>query len=246
MDLRYTVFGCFRQSISVWARNLVSIFVLGLIFFSPVIWWFIDESIDVKSGAETVSIDFWWILVFCTVIYAFDQFLAAPIVYAVVQQLNGTHAGVGACIFQGLKRFFPVFFSIFLLYWCVVFGAYPFVIPGIVLATGLYVAVPCAVCERPGVMGTLTRSFELTEGSRMRILGLLLVFWTARVLAMVLVNDVVNPQGDPGKGQAVLLAILGVSFLFATFGAVMQGVTYSRLRQVKDGVSAADLAKVFE
>jgi hypothetical protein len=246
MDQGFTVFGCIRQSMSVWARNIVSILVLGIIFFSPVIYYFVDKSMEVRSGADTVSFDFLWTVIVLTVVYAFDQFLAAPIIYGVVQELNGTHASVAACVWQGLKRIFSVFFTVFLLYWCVVFGTYPFVIPGIILATGMYVAVPCAVCERPGVMGTLTRSFELTEGSRMGIFGILLLFWTARVLAMVAANEVIDPQGDPGKTQMTLLVILGINFLFGTIGAVMQGVTYSRLRQVKDGVSTDDLAKIFE
>ena len=34
-DLRYSVFGTIGQSLAVWVKNLLSIFVLGLIFFSP-------------------------------------------------------------------------------------------------------------------------------------------------------------------------------------------------------------------
>ena len=247
MDLRYTVFGCIRQSISVWARNLVSIFILGLIFFSPIILYTVNEVMEVREhGSLSDDRGTLWVVILMTVTYAADQFLAAPIVYGVVQELNGTHAGIGACVWQGLKRFFPVFFTVFLLYWCVFFGAYPFVIPAFVLAPGLFVAVPSAVCERPGVMGTLTRSFELTEGNRMRIFGLLILFWGLRIAAIVAAMRYFNPQGDSGKIQALLISVLVINFLFGTIGGVMQGVTYSRLRQIKDGVSTADLAKVFE
>ena len=40
--------------------------------------------------------------------------------------------------------------------------------------------------------------------------------------------------------------VLVINFIFGTIGGVMQGVTYGRLREIKDGVSTADLAKVFE
>lgn len=247
MDLRYTVFGCIRQSLSVWARNLASIAILGLIFFSPLIIYTVNEVMEVRAhGALSEDRGTWWVIVLMFATYAADQFLAAPIIYGVVQELNGTHAGVGACVWQGLKRFFPVFFTVFLLYWCVLFGAYPFVFPAFVLATGLYVAVPAAVCERPGVMGTLTRSFALTEGSRMRIFGLMILFWGLRIGAIIGAMSVIDPQGDSGKIQGVLVAVLAINFVFGTIGAVMQGVTYSRLRQIKDGVSTADLAKIFE
>jgi hypothetical protein len=247
MDLGYSVFGCIRQSMSVWARNLASIFILGLIFFSPFIIYTVNEVIEVRAhGGLSEDRGTIWVLILMTVTYAADQFLAAPIVYGVVQELNGTHAGIGACVWQGLKRFFPVFFTVFLLYWCVFFGAYPFVIPAFVLAPGLYVAVPSAVCERPGVMGTLTRSFALTEGSRMKIFGLMILFWGLRVGAIAAAMKFLHPDGHSGKIQALLITVLAINFLFGTFGGVMQGVTYSRLRQVKDGVSTSDLAKIFE
>lgn len=247
MDLRYTVFGCIRQSLSVWARNLGSVLVLGVIFFSPLILYTITDVLEVRAhGGLTEERSTWWVIVLMFATYAADQFLAAPIIFGVVQELNGTHASIGTCVWQGLKRFFPVFFTVFLLYWCVLFGAYPFVLPSFVLAAGLYVAVPAAVCERPGVMGTLTRSFALTEGSRMRIFGLMILFWGARVGAIVAVMSAVDPQGDSGKIQLLLISVLVINLLFGTIGAVMQGVTYSRLRQIKDGVSTDDLAKIFE
>jgi hypothetical protein len=246
-DLRYSVFGTIGQSAAVWGKNLLSIFVLGLIFFSPLILYTLNEVGEVRdSGGLTEDRGMWWVIITVFLSYAADQLLAAPIIYGVVQELNGTHAGVLACVAQGVKRFFPVFFTIFLLYWCVIFGTYPFIIPGLILATGLYVAVPCAVCERPGIMGTLTRSFNLTEGNRMRILGLLLLFWGARIGAKYLLIRGLDPQGRPALIQALLLSSLAVDFLFGSFGAVLQGVTYSRLRQLRDGVSTADLAKVFD
>ncbi|MBE7452955.1 MAG: hypothetical protein HS111_30020 [Kofleriaceae bacterium] len=247
MQLRYSVFGTIGQSLAVWARNLPSILILGLIFFSPLIVYIGHEVMEVRdAGGLSEDRGVWWILVIVFATYAADQFLAAPIVYGVVQELNGTRAGVGACVWQGLKRFVPVFFTVFLLYWCVMFGAYPFVIPAFVLATGLYVAVPAAVCERPGVMGTLTRSFALTEGNRMRIFGLMILFWGTRVGAKVAAITLIDPQGHAGKIQALLVTVLVIDFLYGTIGAVIQGVTYSRLRQLRDGVSTADLARVFE
>ncbi|HVK76526.1 MAG TPA: hypothetical protein VM734_24540 [Kofleriaceae bacterium] len=246
-ELRFTVFGTIGQSVGVWAKNIVPITVLGLLFFSPLIIWTGTLVADLSSDGY-VEESSWtvWFIVTTMLAYAFDQLLAAPIVYGVVQELNGTRAGIGACIAQGLKRFFPVFITVFLLYWCVVFGTYSFVIPGIVMACGLYVAVPAAVCERPGVMGTLTRSFHITEGNRMRIFGLLLLFWGARIGAKWALIAGIDPEGHAGKMQAVLLGSISIDFLFGCLGAIMQAVTYSRLRQLRDGVSTNDLARVFE
>ena len=109
-----------------------------------------------------------------------------------------------------------------------------------VILTGLYVAVPAAVCERPGIMGTLTRSFGLTEGNRLRIFALLVGFWGSRIFLKLMLLDVV------GDLQVLLISSLLVDFVYSTVGAVLQGVTYSRLRQLRDGISTADLAKIFE
>lgn len=246
-DLRYSVFETIGRSLSVWAKNLVSIFILGLIFFSPLILFTIHEIGEVRdAGSYSEDRGILWLAITFAFTYAADQFLAAPIVYGVVQELNGTRATVLACVAQGVKRFFPVFFTIFMLYWCVIFGTYPFVLPGIVLATGLYIAIPIAVCERPGIMGTLSRSFNLTEGARMRIFGLLILFWGTRFGAKYALLELIDPQGRSGHVQALLIASLAVDFLWGTVGGVMQGVTYGKLRQMKDGVSSADLAKVFE
>ena len=246
-DLRFTVSGTIGRSLGVWARNLVPITILGLIFFSPLLvytGWMVAEV--VRQGYADRDSWVTWFLVTSTLTYGADQLLAAPIVYGVVQELNGTRAGVWACVGQGLVRFFPVFFTIFLLYWCVVFGTYTFVIPGLVMACGLYVAVPAAVCERPGVMGALTRSFHLTEGSRMRVLGLLILFWGLRVGAKLALLAGLDPQGHAGKVQALLIGSTAIDFLFGCVGAVMQAVAYSRMRQLRDGVSSRDLAAVFE
>lgn len=246
-DLRYAVFGTIGQSVRVWLRNLPSIVILGLLFFSPLIYYTVHEVLEVRAaGGLSEDRAAWWLFITIALSYGADQLLAAPIVFGVVQELNGTRAGVLTCVAQGIRRFFPVFLTIFMLYWCVVFAGTTFIIPAFVLAAGLYVAVPAAVCERPGIMGALTRSFQLTEQNRMRIFGLLLLFWGLRIGLKVFVIDYIDPQGRPGHIQALLWTVLGIDFLFGTLGAVMQGVTYSRLRQLKDGVSTADLAKVFE
>jgi len=245
--LRFTVFGTLVESMRVLRRNLVPVVVLGLLFFSPLILYTGSLMRDVaRDGWISSDAITTWLLVTTLLAYAADQLTAAPIVYGVVQELNGTHAGIGACLAQGLKRLASVFVTVLLLYLCVLLGAYPFIIPAFVLAAGLYVAVPVAVCERPGIAGTLTRSFTLTEGNRMRIFGMMILYWGGRLGAKFGLIFGLRAEGRVGLVEATLGGALAIDFLFGIVGAVMQGVTYSRLRQLKDGVSTADLAAVFE
>ncbi|HVV82434.1 MAG TPA: hypothetical protein VHE35_05115 [Kofleriaceae bacterium] len=244
---RYTALGTVARSLDVWARNLGAALLLGALFFSPMIIYtaVLVRDLRIAGGLTEDQVTAWWI-VSTLLAYGADQLLAAPIVYGVVQELNGTHAGVGACIVQGLRRFIPVVLTVILLYVCVLIAAYPFVVPAFVLATGMYVAVPSAVCERRGALRAVTRSLTLTEGSRMRVLGLLTLFWAVRIGAKLLLIRVIDPAGRPGPLQLMLIVSLAVDFLFGTVGAVMQAVTYSRLRELRDGTSTAELARIFE
>lgn len=247
MGSRYTVGRTLGEGLAVWARNPLSTLVLGELFFAPVIAYTVWLIGDVgATGALADDQITTWLIVSGLLAYGADQLLAAPIVYGVVQELNGTHAGVIACVVQGLRRFIPVVLTIVLVYVCVLMAAYPLVLPSLVLATGLYVAVPSAVCERRGALKAVTRSLTLTEGSRTRVLGLLAMFWIARLGLKLAVIRGIDPQGRPGAIQLVLALALAVDFLFGIFGAVLQAVTYSRLRELKDGTTTAELARVFE
>lgn len=243
----YTALGTVGRSLDVWGRNVGPALILGALFFSPVIIYSVWLSAEVADAGVMTSGDVTaWLLATCALAYGADQLLAAPIVYSVVQELNGTHAGVGSSVAQGLRRFFPVLLTVVLIYVCVLMATYPFVVPGLVIATGMYVAVPSAVCERRGALKAVTRSLTLTEGYRMRVLGLLSLFWAARVAAKLVLLTIIEPTDHPGSVDVLLYVGLGIDFLFGTVGAVMQAVTYGRLRELRDGTTTAELAKVFE
>lgn len=244
---RYTALGTVRRSVDVWLRNLVPALVLGGLFFAPVIIYtaVLVRDVGAAGGMSQDQIE-GWLVVSALLAVGADQLLAAPIVFGVVQELNGTHAGVGACVVQGVRRFFPVLFTVLLIYLCLLLAAYPFILPALVLATGTYVAVPSAVCERRGALRAVTRSLTLTEGHRTRLLGLLAMFWGARLGMKVALVVVIDAQGRPGPLQLMLVLALAIDFVFGTVGAVAQAVTYSRLRELRDGTTTAELARVFE
>ena len=121
---------------------------------------------------------------------------------------------------------------------CAGLAALLLVIPGIVLACMLYVAVPAAVVEKPGITGALSRSRELTKDNRGAIFGILLVigllnFVVSKVLQSVFLGD----DATPADVKAYLWVMVGISVLFASLGAVINGVVYHDLRQAKDGVA---------
>jgi hypothetical protein len=104
--------------------------------------------------------------------------------------------------------------------------------------------VPALVSERAGVFESLSRSAELTSGSRWRILGLLII--VTILLSMVggafgmvaLVGTAENP-GVLAAATAIAATVT------APVSAVMIASTYLELRNVKEGASTDSLAAIF-
>ncbi len=104
------------------------------------------------------------------------------------------------------------------------------------------VTVPVTVEERPGVLGALSRSQELTEGVRwviVRFYLLLGVVGGVIFVGQVLVETVAS------AGMAEFIAQLG-SILTTAINATGAAVIYYRLRSIDERVDVDELASVFD
>jgi membrane-anchored glycerophosphoryl diester phosphodiesterase (GDPDase) len=126
------------------------------------------------------------------------------------------------------------------------------VIPGVILAVGLALAIPAVVLEPRSASAALSRSWELTRGSRWRIFALgvtLLVLLYVPVIAISGLVAVLIPTGAGPSFAAssvstiVALAIAGVIqlFIYPLFYCVLT-VTYYDLRVRKEGFDLELLA----
>jgi hypothetical protein len=126
------------------------------------------------------------------------------------------------------------------------------VIPGVILAVGLALAIPAVVLEPRSASAALSRSWELTRGSRWRIFGLgvtLLVLLYVPVIAISGLVAVLIPSGaGPSLAASsvstiVALAIGGVIqlFIYPLFYCVLT-VAYYDLRVRKEGFDLELLA----
>jgi glycerophosphoryl diester phosphodiesterase family protein len=127
------------------------------------------------------------------------------------------------------------------------------VIPGIILGVGLALAIPAVVLE-PGrsASGALSRSWELTRGSRWRIFGLGIVLFVLLYIPVVAISGLVAVLLPRGAGPSfaasststiVALAIGGMIqlFIYPLFYCVLT-VTYYDLRVRKEGFDLELLA----
>jgi len=125
-------------------------------------------------------------------------------------------------------------------------------VPGIILAVGLVLAVPVVVLEpSTSATGALSRSWELTRGSRWRIFGLgvtLLVLLYVPVVAVTGLFAMLVPSASVRLGPASAASIVALSiaglvqmFIYPLFYCVLT-VTYYDLRVRKEGFDLELLA----
>jgi hypothetical protein len=198
-----------------------------------------------------------------------DVPLAAMVSHAVIQDLRGAPVTLGRSLAAGLARTPHALGTMFLVYLVsfalVIALGLPVLAGGdletmavIVLfyVTGLsavllalysrwFVVIPAIVMERPGVVGALSRSGDLTGSRRLRITGVIVVVSTGYVAALF---GLVLLAPDAVRRDAPWVIATGVA-LFALFGlvrAVMAASAYHLIRAETEAHSPEQLAKIFD
>ena len=230
------------RGFSIWFKNFLPTSLLALVVSAPLValvYFFVprEPSLDSDDGSLYSLLN--------ALIAGFTGLvLSGALSYTVFQQLRGRKVGFGESLQIGLSRILPVLGVGILAGLCYVLGTLACVIPGIIAMCALYVSVPVCVVEKPGIVASLKRSFELTRNSRwpifgayfvQNLFGTLLAMATAFVLAALQVEESV-------LNVVVTLA----SGLYATPNAVMQAVAYHDLRTGKEGAEIDELVAVFE
>jgi hypothetical protein len=118
------------------------------------------------------------------------------------------------------------------------FGFVLLIIPGIIFAVFLAMAVPSFIIERRGVFDSMSRSWNLVSGSWWHVLG---VTFVAGILASI-VNGVLTAIG----GSSFIGYWLGsavAQILTAPFVALVAVVLYVDLRARREALDAATLTR---
>jgi len=131
------------------------------------------------------------------------------------------------------------------------------IVPGLIVACMLCVAVPAAVAERTGVIDAMSRSATLTKGNRWSIFGALALYFLAVIVVNGIMTLIVGLIFFGGVTKTYLttegspLAYIGVivmAFVTAAFtvlSAAAVAALYAELRLVKEGPKTDSLAEVF-
>lgn len=225
------------QGLKVFGRNFVSFLVLGLIYFGVVslagVLIGAYVGVEIPEG-EVTEVGGGVLLVFAVTFFlTFLMFflLTATVTYGTYSEMRGQRVGPVACISNGLRLVFPVLGVGIVSTLAIGVGFLLLVIPGLIIMTMLWIAIPVAVVERPGVGASLKRSSELTRGYRMPIFSIILI--------LGLLNTAVNLLLEAIAGvDSVLFAVLGtvIAIGFLMLQSVMLAVGYVHLRSVKEGI----------
>jgi len=247
----------FGTSLAVWGKNLVAVVLLALIVFIP----YAGFLLWVREGPD-LDREFWEGTPDTLISHVSKMLVAAPVVGAVFAQLRGRRESFGSTIGSGLARI-PAVLGVALLQAVIyVICFVPAMIADatdipalglilgllswialVIVSCGLYVAVPAAVVERPGIFEALERSWHLTNGNKARIFLISVLFGLVSVAPMIALLGV----GTIWVGEEFSWAFSWiVTAVLASIEAVFMAVIYHDLRVAVDGVDTEEIAAVFD
>jgi hypothetical protein len=241
MNQSFGVGSVLGMGFRVYGRNIVAFTLITAVVYVPIILW----TLSLLSGDMSLSSLSKYVAGVGLLSLVLNSFVSATLTFGVVKELQGQRAGIGACLATGFARMMPALGVGILTALAIMGGMILLIIPGIIAMCALYVAMPASVIEKPGVVGALKRSAELTKGYRGAIFGLVLIMGIFNY-ALGRVEQVAFPLDSMAHIKTYLWINCGTSIVIGALTSVIAAVAYFQLRADKDGTTANDLAKVFE
>lgn len=245
----------FQRAIDAVRINPVVIIGLGLLVgaIPSLLLSLLSVSLGLGVSASPATFSFsrlFGFLFFSVVIVVVvSSFVQAAITRATVSASEGRKATFGECLSAAARVFLPLVAMAILSGLAMMLGAFLFVIPGIILFLMWSVASPAMVIERGGIIGSLTRSAELTKGSRWKILAMFLVlivaYWLLSLVVGVVGLTEYRPATAAGLTIANLIGSIVLGTAFNTAAGAMWPSLYVELRHAKEGTSIESLEQVF-
>lgn len=227
------------RSLRVFARNFFPFLLISFFFFIPVLLYTQSWLRDVENhGVLGDTLHFTAVMMALSALSG--TLITATLTYRVVTEVHGQRAGWGTCIAKGVSTLWGALGVALVGSIAIVGGLVLLLVPGIIVACMYYVSVPASIVERPGVIGALRRSQELTQGHKGQVFGLLVIVAVLRTLLSKVV-DAAIPVETLNDARHLLYLHCGVEATAASLAAVIAAVTYCALRVEKDGAGRTQL-----
>jgi hypothetical protein len=178
----------------------------------------------------------------------------AAISHGILRRGPGERIHIGSSLAGALRAAWPVIAATALSALAVLIGLVFFVVPGLMIAASIYVAVPVATLERTGAMAALTRSHQLALGRRWRVIAVAAVdvtialagFGAVIAASEVHVTMVAEAGGDARTVYVAWMFVqVAVGIVVSALRACFAAATYHDLRADRDAASPDVVARVF-
>lgn len=248
-----------RTTFAVYGQNLRCLVLLVLITFAPLLVLMAfnpppdppdlplptqdpEQSREVMAAFLPAWKDFYLSFAWYWMALSLCAFwLQGAVAYVVVRALRSNPPTLRQALWQSWRAIPCVFVVALLMTLAIAFAALLFLVPGIIVALMLWVAIPAAVVERR-YGSALRRSYDLTLGHKGPLFGLMIllfIFQTACTLVLPAIATDLAPRFAP-LIEAVVTAATG------SVSAVVYAVCYHDLRALKEGGGSSAVARVFE
>ncbi len=241
MDNEFTIGQILGKSFNIFARNFPFMLMVAALSTIPD---FIIELLPQDPMLLMASniINNWMAL-----------FFQGIVVYGVFQHLTGQRMVFADSVNVAMRCFFPLLLTSIAVGLLTMVGYLLLVIPGVIIALMMWVAVPVVIVERGGVGHALQRSKDLTTGFRLRIFMLNLVLGVIMILAVGVQFGMTAMLTGMGLVPGTLtMALVNFPISVILLGSILAlssvvvTVGYYTLRHEVEGVAPQDLAAVFE
>jgi hypothetical protein len=235
-----------ERSFRLWGTNLLGLSVLGLLVTSPTL---AAMGLIAVLGGDDPEIHIVLSNLVTLPRLILSVILEGAVTYSVFGQLRGSPPSLAASLGTGLSRGNAVLGAGLLAGLAILPACMCLIVPGLILATWFWVVLPVAVAESPGSQASLTRSKELTKGSRWPIFACMSFLGVVRLAAFAVILVGVRAAGGPAvietvtrlgststqlsAGAQAVVDLLSIPLL--TLGAVGPAVAYHDLRVGKEG-----------
>lgn len=238
---RFRVGAVLSRSLRVTGRNILSLCILTAVFYGVTI------AVNLLMLEYEVLPTLYLTVVAVYFTSVGTSLLGASVVDLTLDELRGRPPTFYAGVASGVGKA-PVVLALALaLALIYTLGFVLFIVPSVVAAVLLWVAVPAAVVERTGIVSSLKRSLALTKGHRWPIFGLVILL-SAFVLAIAIGRELLFGSVDLTSLRSFIETLVAETAigLITAYSTVASTVGYHDLRTIKEGAQTERVAAVFD
>lgn len=228
----------FDRATAVYTRNFLTFTLVTLIAAVPALL------LTGGTMANPYQNQGWLLALFAILLTVMLSLLSqAILVYASFQDMRGRQVNLSESLNVSLSRLVPILGLTILEGICIMIGFMLLIVPGLILITMWFVAVPACIVERTGPWQSMVRSGQLSKGHRLKIFGIILLLYIVSAVVGYIVTIVFGAVGGTLFATIATLLWNGV---WGAYFAIFVVVTYYELRAVKEGVDIEQIASVFD